>query len=38
MTDKDQQPRPGTTMEGLATLKTPFRENGRVTPGNAWAE
>ena len=35
MADKDEQPRPGTTMEGLATLKTPFRENGRVTPGNA---
>jgi acetyl-CoA acyltransferase len=35
MADKDEQPRPGTTMEGLASLKTPFRENGRVTPGNA---
>ncbi|MBI9074041.1 MAG: thiolase family protein [Desulfatibacillum sp.] len=33
--DTDQAPRPSTTMEGLATLKTPFRENGRVTPGNA---
>lgn len=34
--DKDQQPRPGTTMEGLANLKTPFRETGgRVTAGNA---
>ena len=34
--DKDQQPRPGTTLEALTTLKTPFREeNGRVTPGNA---
>ncbi|MBN1849556.1 MAG: thiolase family protein [Deltaproteobacteria bacterium] len=34
--DKDQQPRPGTTMETLATLKTPFRqEKGRVTAGNA---
>jgi acetyl-CoA acyltransferase len=34
--DKDQQPRPGTTMDGLAGLKTPFRETaGRVTPGNA---
>ncbi|MBI4961771.1 MAG: thiolase family protein [Desulfomonile tiedjei] len=33
--DKDQQPRPETTMEGLSTLKTPFRENGRVTAGNA---
>jgi acetyl-CoA acyltransferase len=36
MADRDQQPRPGTTMEALAGLKTPFREaNGRVTPGNA---
>ncbi len=35
MEDKDQQPRPGTTMDGLASLKTPFRENGRVTAGNA---
>lgn len=34
--DKDQQPRPTTTMEGLSDLKTPFRqENGRVTAGNA---
>jgi acetyl-CoA acyltransferase len=33
--DKDQHPRPETTMEGLASLKTPFRENGRVTAGNA---
>jgi len=34
--DKDQQPRPGTTMEGLAALKTIFREaGGRVTAGNA---
>jgi acetyl-CoA acyltransferase len=33
--DKDQQPRPETTLEGLAKLKTPFREGGRVTPGNA---
>lgn len=34
--DRDQQPRPGTTMEALAGLKTPFRENGgRVTAGNA---
>ncbi|HTY22893.1 MAG TPA: thiolase family protein [Desulfomonilaceae bacterium] len=33
--DKDQQPRPETTMESLANLKTPFRENGRVTAGNA---
>lgn len=33
--DKDQPPRPGTTIEGLGNLKTPFRENGRVTAGNA---
>jgi acetyl-CoA acyltransferase len=34
--DQDQQPRPGTSMEGLANLKTPFREEGgRVTAGNA---
>jgi len=34
--DKDQQPRPDTTLEGLANLKTPFREQGgRVTAGNA---
>jgi len=32
----DQPPRPGTTLEGLAGLKTPFREDGgRVTAGNA---
>jgi acetyl-CoA acyltransferase len=33
--EKDQQPRPETSMEGLAKLKTPFRENGRVSAGNA---
>lgn len=33
--DKDQHPRPETTMESLSKLKTPFRENGRVTAGNA---
>ena len=27
--------RPETTMEGLATLKTPFRPHGKVTAGNA---
>lgn len=32
---KDQQPRPGTGMEALAGLRTPFRENGNVTAGNA---
>ncbi len=31
----DEPPRPGTTMESLATLKTPFRPHGRVTAGNA---
>ncbi|MBM3742744.1 MAG: thiolase family protein [Actinobacteria bacterium] len=31
----DEPPRPGTTLEALATLKTPFRPNGRVTAGNA---
>jgi len=33
--DKDQPPRPGTTMEALRDLKTPFKENGKVTAGNA---
>jgi acetyl-CoA acyltransferase len=31
----DEPPRPTTTMEGLAALKTPFRPAGRVTPGNS---
>ena len=31
----DEQPRPDTTVEALATLKTPFRPHGRVTAGNA---
>jgi acetyl-CoA acyltransferase len=31
----DEPPRPGTTLDGLATLKTPFRPHGHVTPGNA---
>ena len=31
----DEAPRPTTTMEGLAGLKTPFRPAGRVTAGNA---
>ncbi|MBC6459199.1 thiolase family protein [Actinomadura sp. HBU206391] len=31
----DEPPRPGTTLEGLATLKTPFRVHGNVTAGNA---
>ncbi len=33
--DKDEQPRPETTMEGLANLRTPFRVMGRVTAGNS---
>jgi acetyl-CoA acyltransferase len=32
---EDEGMRPETTMEGLATLKTPFRPHGRVTAGNA---
>jgi len=31
----DEPPRPGTTLEDLARLKTPFRPHGRVTAGNA---
>jgi acetyl-CoA acyltransferase len=31
----DEGPRPETTMEGLAGLKTPFRPYGRVTAGNS---
>jgi len=31
----DEPPRPGTTLEALAALKTPFRPSGRVTAGNA---
>ncbi|MDA2808628.1 thiolase family protein [Nocardiopsis suaedae] len=31
----DEPPRPGTSMEDLAKLKTPFRAHGNVTPGNA---
>lgn len=31
----DEPMRPGTTMESLAGLKTPFRPHGRVTAGNA---
>jgi acetyl-CoA acyltransferase len=32
---RDEPPRPGTTAEALAGLKTPFRPHGRVTAGNA---
>ena len=31
----DEPPRPGTTLETLAALQTPFRPHGRVTAGNA---
>ena len=31
----DEAPRPQTSMEGLAGLKTPFRPAGRVTPGTS---
>lgn len=31
----DEGPRPGTTVEDLAGLRTPFRAHGRVTAGNA---
>jgi len=33
--DTDEHPRPETTMELLAKLKTPFRDPGSVTAGNA---
>jgi 3-oxoadipyl-CoA thiolase len=33
--DRDEHPRPTTTMEDLAKLKTPFRNPGTVTAGNA---
>lgn len=32
---EDEGRRPETTMEGLSTLRTPFRPHGRVTAGNA---
>ncbi|KQQ10975.1 thiolase family protein [Rathayibacter sp. Leaf296] len=31
----DEAPRPETTLEGLAGLRTPFRPHGRVTAGNS---
>lgn len=31
----DEPPRPGTTMQDLAGLRTPFRPHGRVTAGNS---
>ena len=33
--DRDEFLRPETTLEGLATLRTPFRPGGRVTAGNS---
>jgi acetyl-CoA C-acetyltransferase len=33
--DRDEAPRPDTTMSGLATLKPAFRPNGTITAGNA---
>ncbi|MGD8862173.1 MAG: 3-oxoadipyl-CoA thiolase [Myxococcales bacterium] len=33
--DRDEHPRPETTLEKLARLPTPFREGGSVTAGNA---
>jgi acetyl-CoA acyltransferase len=33
--DTDEPPRPGTTVDDLAALKTPFRPHGRVTAGNS---
>ncbi|MGN7774009.1 3-oxoadipyl-CoA thiolase [Phyllobacterium sp. 22552] len=33
--DKDEHPRPQTTIEALAKLPTPFRSGGTVTAGNA---
>ena len=32
---RDEPPRPGTTVEALAGLKTPFRPHGRITAGNS---
>jgi 3-oxoadipyl-CoA thiolase len=33
--DRDEHPRPNSTLEELAKLKAPFRANGSVTAGNA---
>ncbi|HEV2891871.1 MAG TPA: acetyl-CoA C-acyltransferase [Frankiaceae bacterium] len=35
LAEADEPMRPGTTVESLAALKTPFRPHGRVTAGNA---
>ncbi len=33
--DKDEHPRATTSLDGLSKLKTPFKDNGTVTAGNA---
>ena len=35
LASKDEPPRPGSTVETLAGLRTPFRPHGRITAGNA---
>lgn len=35
LAERDEAPRPETSMEGLAALKTPFRPHGRITAGNS---
>jgi acetyl-CoA acyltransferase len=35
MVERDEHPRPDTTLEALAKLPTPFRKDGTVTAGNA---
>lgn len=35
LVEHDEHPRAGTTVEKLATLATPFRQNGTITAGNA---
>jgi acetyl-CoA C-acetyltransferase len=37
MFDQDESPRPGSTLEGLATLEPVFRAKGTVTAGNSCA-
>jgi acetyl-CoA acyltransferase len=35
LADRDELPRPGTTVDALAGLRTPFRPHGRITAGNS---
>ncbi|MFM7013874.1 MAG: thiolase family protein [Actinomycetota bacterium] len=35
LVDRDEHPRPDSTLEGMKDLKTPFRVGGKVTAGNA---